>query len=186
MVRRSCTGWVWMRSTLPDSPRASARMSAQSLCVQIQQHVGIETILHYTCRDRNVLSIQSDFAGGVVDWAEEYSLPDGRSAEAGELSECDGCVRCGCDWVGEYRPQLELRVWTWGRTRSGSRRVLRSRWRRTPVCRTWTRRCGGLPIRLRRGRSLRSRSRCSICGVLRSFCGRIEEFRIPVIAGSGL
>jgi methionine synthase / methylenetetrahydrofolate reductase(NADPH) len=38
-------------------------MSAQSLCVQIQQHVGIETILHYTCRDRNVLSIQSDLLG---------------------------------------------------------------------------------------------------------------------------
>src|ERR1700751_2353950 len=48
---------------VPDSPRASARMSNQSLCVQIQQHVGIETILHYTCRDRNVLSIQSDLLG---------------------------------------------------------------------------------------------------------------------------
>jgi len=48
---------------VPDSPRASARMSAQSLCVQIQQQVGIETILHYTCRDRNVLSIQSDLLG---------------------------------------------------------------------------------------------------------------------------
>jgi methionine synthase / methylenetetrahydrofolate reductase(NADPH) len=48
---------------VPDSPRASARMSAQSLCVQIQQQVGIETILHYTCRDRNILSIQSDLIG---------------------------------------------------------------------------------------------------------------------------
>ncbi len=48
---------------VPDSPRASARMSAQSLCIQIQQHIGIETILHYTCRDRNILSIQSDLLG---------------------------------------------------------------------------------------------------------------------------
>ncbi len=48
---------------VPDSPRASARMSAQSLCIQIQQQVGIETVLHYTCRDRNVLSIQSDLLG---------------------------------------------------------------------------------------------------------------------------
>ena len=48
---------------VPDSPRASARMSAQSLCIQIQQKIGIETILHYTCRDRNVLSIQSDLLG---------------------------------------------------------------------------------------------------------------------------
>ncbi len=48
---------------VPDSPRASARMSAQSLCIQIQQTAGIETVLHYTCRDRNVLSIQSDLLG---------------------------------------------------------------------------------------------------------------------------
>jgi homocysteine S-methyltransferase len=48
---------------VPDSPRASARMSAQSLCIQIQQKIGIETVLHYTCRDRNVLSIQSDLLG---------------------------------------------------------------------------------------------------------------------------
>ena len=48
---------------VPDSPRASARMSAQSLCVQIQQRVGIETVLHYTCRDRNLLSMQSDLLG---------------------------------------------------------------------------------------------------------------------------
>ena len=48
---------------VPDSPRASARMSAQSLCIQIQQKTGIETLLHYTCRDRNVLSIQSDLLG---------------------------------------------------------------------------------------------------------------------------
>jgi len=48
---------------VPDSPRASARMSAQSLCIQIQQHTCIDTILHYTCRDRNLLSIQSDLLG---------------------------------------------------------------------------------------------------------------------------
>jgi len=50
---------------VPDSPRASARMSAQSLCVQIQQQVGIETVLHYTCRDRNLLAIQSDLIGAA-------------------------------------------------------------------------------------------------------------------------
>ncbi|HEY4051064.1 MAG TPA: bifunctional homocysteine S-methyltransferase/methylenetetrahydrofolate reductase [Acidobacteriaceae bacterium] len=48
---------------VPDSPRASARMSAQSLCIQVQQRTGMETLLHYTCRDRNVLSMQSDLLG---------------------------------------------------------------------------------------------------------------------------
>src|SRR4029077_15147488 len=46
-----------------DSPHASARMSAQSLCIQIQQHNGIETVLNYVCRARNIFSIQSDLLG---------------------------------------------------------------------------------------------------------------------------
>jgi homocysteine S-methyltransferase len=46
-----------------DGPRASARMSAQALCILLQERVGIDTILHYTCRDRNLLGIQSDLLG---------------------------------------------------------------------------------------------------------------------------
>ncbi len=48
---------------IPDSPRASARMSNLALCTLIQQQAGIETILHFTCRDRNVLSMQSELLG---------------------------------------------------------------------------------------------------------------------------
>ncbi len=49
-----------------DGPRASARMSAQSLCVLMQTKVGVDTILHYTCRDRNLLGIQSDVLGAYA------------------------------------------------------------------------------------------------------------------------
>jgi len=48
---------------IPDGPRASARMSALSASVIVQQQCGIETILHYACRDRNLLSMQSDLLG---------------------------------------------------------------------------------------------------------------------------
>ena len=48
---------------IPDSPRASARLSNLALCILIQQQVGIETVLHFSCRDRNVLSMQSDLLG---------------------------------------------------------------------------------------------------------------------------
>ncbi|MGA3213023.1 MAG: bifunctional homocysteine S-methyltransferase/methylenetetrahydrofolate reductase [Terriglobales bacterium] len=51
---------------IPDSPRASARMSNQALSILVQQKVGIEIVLHYTCRDRNVLSIQSDLLGAAA------------------------------------------------------------------------------------------------------------------------
>jgi homocysteine S-methyltransferase len=48
---------------IPDSPRASARMSNQALALLLSQAVGMEPVLHYTCRDRNVLGIQSDLLG---------------------------------------------------------------------------------------------------------------------------
>ncbi|MBV9608409.1 MAG: bifunctional homocysteine S-methyltransferase/methylenetetrahydrofolate reductase [Acidobacteria bacterium] len=68
-VSKEVEGARYLRSVgvdainIPDSPRASARMSNQALAILIQQQVGIETILHYTCRDRNVLSMQSDLLG---------------------------------------------------------------------------------------------------------------------------
>src|SRR5437764_11581872 len=51
---------------IPDSPRASARMSNQALSLLVQREAGIEAILHYTCRDRNVLCIQSDLLGAAA------------------------------------------------------------------------------------------------------------------------
>jgi homocysteine S-methyltransferase len=48
---------------VPDGPRASARMSAQVTCQLIQRDAGIEAVLHFCCRDRNILSIQSELLG---------------------------------------------------------------------------------------------------------------------------
>ena len=48
---------------VPDGPRAMCRMGAQHLSILIAQKVGIEPILHYCCRDRNLLGMQSDIMG---------------------------------------------------------------------------------------------------------------------------
>ena len=48
---------------VPDGPRASARMSAQVTCQLIERQARIETILHFCCRDRNILGIQSELLG---------------------------------------------------------------------------------------------------------------------------
>lgn len=46
-----------------DSPMARVRMSALTLCYLIQHEVGVETILHFTTRDRNLMGLQSDLIG---------------------------------------------------------------------------------------------------------------------------
>jgi homocysteine S-methyltransferase len=51
---------------IPDGPRASARMSAMASACIIERDVGIETIVHYVCRDRNLLGIQSDLIGAAA------------------------------------------------------------------------------------------------------------------------
>ncbi|MFQ6107977.1 MAG: bifunctional homocysteine S-methyltransferase/methylenetetrahydrofolate reductase [Candidatus Aminicenantales bacterium] len=48
---------------IPDGPRASARMSSMSLAVILNTRTDIEPILHYACRDRNLLGMQSDLLG---------------------------------------------------------------------------------------------------------------------------
>jgi methionine synthase / methylenetetrahydrofolate reductase(NADPH) len=71
-IRKEVEGARFLKSVgvdavnIPDSPRASARMSNQALSLLIQRDVGIEAILHYTCRDRNVLGIQSDLLGAAA------------------------------------------------------------------------------------------------------------------------
>jgi methionine synthase I (cobalamin-dependent)/5,10-methylenetetrahydrofolate reductase len=51
---------------IPDGPRASARMSALALAVILQREVGIEAVLHFACRDRNVIGMQSDLLGAFA------------------------------------------------------------------------------------------------------------------------
>lgn len=48
---------------VPDGPRAQNRMGAIAVAVLIQQQVGVEAVLHYCCRDRNLLGMHSDLLG---------------------------------------------------------------------------------------------------------------------------
>jgi len=71
-IRKEIEGAKFVKSVgvdavnIPDSPRASARMSNQALSLLVQREAGIDAILHYTCRDRNVLCIQSDLLGAAA------------------------------------------------------------------------------------------------------------------------
>jgi methionine synthase / methylenetetrahydrofolate reductase(NADPH) len=48
---------------VPDGPRAQSRMGVLATSVLIQQRVGIEPVVHYCCRDRNLLGMLSDLLG---------------------------------------------------------------------------------------------------------------------------
>ncbi|MEK6302658.1 MAG: bifunctional homocysteine S-methyltransferase/methylenetetrahydrofolate reductase [Acidobacteriota bacterium] len=48
---------------VPDGPRAQSRMGVLAVSTLIEQRVGIETVVHYCCRDRNLLGMTSDLLG---------------------------------------------------------------------------------------------------------------------------
>ncbi|OYT71016.1 MAG: bifunctional homocysteine S-methyltransferase/methylenetetrahydrofolate reductase [Chloracidobacterium sp. CP2_5A] len=50
---------------VPDGPRAQSRMGAIATSLIIEQRVGIETVTHYCCRDRNLLGMTSDLLGAA-------------------------------------------------------------------------------------------------------------------------
>lgn len=51
---------------IPDGPRAQTRMSALSTALLVKEKVGIEPVLHYCCRDRNLLGMMSDLLGAAA------------------------------------------------------------------------------------------------------------------------
>ena len=51
---------------VPDGPRAQSRMGALLSGVMIQREVGIESVVHYACRDRNLLGMLSDLLGAAA------------------------------------------------------------------------------------------------------------------------
>jgi methionine synthase I (cobalamin-dependent)/5,10-methylenetetrahydrofolate reductase len=72
---------------IPDGLRAGARISALSLAVLIQQQAGIETVLHYSCRDRNLLGIQSDLLGAHAMGLRNLLLITGDAGRIGDYPD---------------------------------------------------------------------------------------------------
>jgi homocysteine S-methyltransferase len=50
-------------ASVPDYPKSGARASALATSILLEQQGGVETLLHYCCRDRNLIGMQSDLVG---------------------------------------------------------------------------------------------------------------------------
>jgi methionine synthase / methylenetetrahydrofolate reductase(NADPH) len=72
---------------IPDGLRAGARISALALAVLVEQQAGIETVLHYACRDRNLLGIQSDLLGAHAIGLRNLLLITGDPGRVGDYQD---------------------------------------------------------------------------------------------------
>ena len=69
---------------IPDGPRASSRISSLVTAIMIEREIGIETILHYCCRDRNLIGMQSDLLGGFAAGLKNYLIITGDPPKLGD------------------------------------------------------------------------------------------------------
>ena len=147
--------------SIPDGQRAGARISALSLAVLIEQQAGIETLLHYACRDRNLLGIQSDLLGAHAMGVRNLMLVTGDPGRVGDYPDATAVfdvdsigltnvvsrLNHGCDVGGQA---------IGAPTGFHHRRVGQSRQRRTS-----TRSCGGSSTRSKPAPNSSSRGRSS-------------------------
>ena len=84
--------------TIADTPKSSARMSALSLAVLVQQQIGIEPTLQYACRDRYLLGMQSDLLGAHAIGIRNLVLFTGDPRKVGDYS--DATVVFDVDSIG--------------------------------------------------------------------------------------
>jgi len=75
---------------IPDGPRASARVSPMIAALTIHREVGIEPILHYCCRDRNLIGMQSDLLGGYAACLANFLIITGDPPKLGEYPDVTG------------------------------------------------------------------------------------------------
>jgi len=75
---------------IPDGPRASARVSPMVASIAILQQAGIEPVLHYCCRDRNLIGMQSDLLGAQVAGVRNILIITGDPPKLGDYPDVTG------------------------------------------------------------------------------------------------
>jgi len=75
---------------IPDGPRASSRLSPMVTAIKIEQNAELETILHFCCRDRNLIGMQSDILGASAMDLKNILIITGDPPKMGEYPEATG------------------------------------------------------------------------------------------------
>ncbi len=75
---------------IPDGPRASSRLSPLVTAVRIQERAGIEAVLHFCCRDRNLIGMQSDILGASAIGVRNLLIITGDPPKMGEYPTATG------------------------------------------------------------------------------------------------
>jgi len=75
---------------IPDGPRASSRLSPMVMAMMLERRSRIETVLHYCCRDRNLISMQADLLGAQAAGLRNLLIVTGDPPKVGDYPDSTG------------------------------------------------------------------------------------------------
>lgn len=167
---------------IPDGPRASARLSPMVTAFQIQQQAGIETLLHFCCRDRNLIGMQSDMLGAAAIGLKNMLIVTGDPPKLGDYPQATGVfdldsialtaalynLNCGIDIGGNsFSPPVKMAIGVGA----------------NPVASDMKREIERFRQKVKAGAEFVITQPVFDERMLFDFLARIEDFKIPVIAG---
>ena len=148
----------------------------------VKQEVGIEPILHYTCRDRNVLGIQSDLLGRLRIGIRNLICITGDPPKMGDYP--DATAVFDVDSIGLVNIVHNLnRGLDIGGNPLGTRHSFVIAVGANPGVPNIDEEIRRFEYKVEAGAEWRSRSRYSISGCWKTFLRRIEHCKMPVVAG---
>lgn len=166
---------------VPDGPRASARLSAQVTC-QIFQQNGVEAVLHFCCRDRNILGIQSELLGAHATGVKNLICITGDPPRMGSYPNATAVFDVDaiglCNIVNNLNHGLDI-----GGNPMGSQTALLLGVGANPGALNIDEEVRRFEWKVQAGAEYAVTQPVFDISLLEEFLRRIEHFRIPVICG---
>jgi len=167
---------------IPDGPRASSRLSPIITAALIQQQASIETIVHFCCRDRNLIGMQSDMLGASAIGLNNMLIITGDPPKLGQYPDATGVfdadsialtgvlknLNCGIDIGGSsFSPGVCISIGVGA----------------NPVASDLPREIDRLKQKVEAGAEYAITQPVFDVKMLMDFLEKITPFRIPIVAG---
>jgi homocysteine S-methyltransferase len=167
---------------IPDGPRASARMSSMALAFLLAGESRIEPILHYTCRDRNLLGMQSDLLGIYAHGIRNLLIITGDPPKMGDYPDATAVFDVDSIGLTHVVSALNRGVDIGGKEMEGPTGFLIGVGA-NPCALNPDLEIARFEAKVRAGADFAITQPVFDVGKLEDFLSRIAGFRIPVIAG---
>jgi homocysteine S-methyltransferase len=157
-------------------------MSAMSMAILIQQHAGIETTLQYSCRDKNLLGIQSDLLGAAAMGLRNILGITGDASLLGEIPDATAVFDVDSIGLTNLMTRLNHGLDVGGQP-IGAPTALHVGVMVDPGSRDLERELKRFEYKVEAGAEFAVTSPIFDAGILERFLKQIESFRIPIIVG---